>query len=224
MTNGDMIAVILRKAYVVSVLRRGLFLRRNNVVVILLRVSRAGNNVIPEVTRFPLVCFFPGCDSVILEHQVKFLARGENDLSLYYRNKQLSKAYQSTRRTVIHCPHCQHPRQFVSSSNPSEHILRCKDCGHTYYCVTNGKSLEAVVLERETLQAVEIMGYIEGVGYRDGWGLCPHCNRLLSGGDSYADGELIRCVCGSDLLWKHATDRVKRISRHVRQGMNTDMP
>jgi hypothetical protein len=171
---------------------------------------------LPSVTKYPVQCFYPNCESLLREHQLQVLAPSERDLDVYYRNSVLAKAYQSTRRTVVNCPTCQHPRQFTASRQPSEHIIKCKGCQSTYYCVTDGKSLDAIVLDSETLQAAELMGCYEGTGVRDGWGLCPQCNLLLSGGDLVDDDE-VECACGSMILWEDAKKRVTRITQHVRQ-------
>lgn len=169
---------------------------------------------INSVTKFPVQCFYPGCDATLRDHQLKQLEPSDRELDVYYRNSVLSKAYQSTRRTVVHCPTCQHPRQFTKSNKPSEHIICYKGCQGTYYAVTNGKSLDAIVLDQATLQAAEMMGYFEGTGQRDGWGLCPKCNILISGGD-LLDDEAVFCVCDSEIVWEEATKRVKRIRRHI---------
>ena len=166
-----------------------------------------------DVANYPLLCFHPSCTAIVREAQIRRWVKTEKEMSKHHRLHVLSKAYSSQHKLVIHCPVCDHPRQFSKgTSETSIHVFRCLQCSETF-ALNDG-----TMIGKDIVQALESLKK-DGKGRNDGWGRCPACMIVISKGDGC---DHMRCCCGKQFSWEHERFVHKKKSAGYKSGQLAD--
>jgi len=168
-----------------------------------LRTHYITNNILQgdddgdDVSRFPLTCFWPGCNRHLRDVQIRRLANSSEELSAFYLMAQRVKNQRKEQtllqkqimnfQTIQPCTHCTAPIALRPAYYNSKRPLECSQC----------QTRQAV-----TMTIHEIKSILEALGQF--LVNCPKCYTPI-----YKDGgcDDMTCVCGNEFSFRAARRR-----------------
>lgn len=154
-------------------------------------------NAQKDVKNFPLKCFHPLCNAPVRGQQIESnkLFQNEQERKRHYHLTEVAKRKRAGDKVrLVHCPSCDHPKTFQTTSATKELTFSCRACHESFDFSPDFYTLQAI----DRFQA-------DAFGGNNGYGYCPGCGVLISKGGG---GNDMVCFCGRKFWWDEAQEKM----------------